>query len=104
MISTSPTEALAQSLDEVIPDAVVLGELSMVLEAAQDDGRAITLTDGETVHVPANADIVITTKAIFCERYEGAFPSGYCLGVDLTLTPFSELFGDPREFPMQLAG
>jgi hypothetical protein len=81
MISTSHTDALAQALDEAIPDTVVLGELSMVLEAAHEDGRAIRLTDGEAVHVPANADTVITTKAIFCERHERAFPSGYCFQV-----------------------
>ena len=81
MISTSHTDALAQALDAVIPDAVVLSELSMVLKAAQDDGRAIHLTDGEAVHVPANADTVITTKAIFCERHERVFPSGYCFQV-----------------------
>lgn len=81
MISTSDADALAQALDEMIPDAVVLSELSTVLKAARDDGRAIQLTSGEAVQVPANADTVITTKAIFCERYERAFPSGYCFQV-----------------------
>lgn len=80
-ISISPADALARALDEVIPDAVVLSEISTALKAAQEDGRAIHLTDEEAVHVPANAEIVITTKAIFCERYERAFPSGYCFQV-----------------------
>jgi len=81
MISTAHTDALAKALDEVIPDAVVLGELSMVLNAAYDVGRGIHLTNGETMHVPSNADTVITTKAIFSERYERAFTSGYCFQV-----------------------
>lgn len=80
-ISISPADALARALDDVIPDAVVLSEISTALKAAQEDGRAIRLTDGELVNVPGNADIGITTKAIFCERHEQFRPSGYCFQV-----------------------
>jgi hypothetical protein len=72
------TELVIQTLDEAMPDDLIMQELRAILRQEQtEDGCAPVELDGEYVSISADVAIEIVTKAFFKEYHDTGFPTGF---------------------------